>query len=251
MLRIKCSNENSNLKANNCMKYRIGIKAAVFLACLIPFGQLVFDAVTDNLGVNPVETVTRATGSWTLLLLLVTLGVTPLRKIAGWHWLIKLRRMLGLFAFFYACLHFTTYIWIDQFFDLQEISKDIIKRPFITAGFMSFVLLIPLALTSTNAMIRRLGKRWQKLHRLVYLTAVGGVVHFLWLVKADIRRPSLYGAALAALLAYRLFAYLQARVGAREARRGVLVSSRQGQGFQRPRPPGERTIPVASPETLG
>jgi sulfoxide reductase heme-binding subunit YedZ len=170
--------------------------------------------------VNPVETVTRATGSWTLLFLLITLGVTPLRKIAGWHWLIKLRRMLGLFAFFYACLHFTTYLVLDQFFDLHEILKDIAKRPFITAGFTSFALLIPLALTSTNAMIRRLGNRWQKLHRLVYLTAVGGVIHFLWLVKADTRRPSLYGAALTLLLALRVVVYLRAKLAEKATAKG-------------------------------
>lgn len=180
------------------------LKPIVFLSCLVPLMLLSWDAYTDNLGANPIETITRATGKWTLILLLVTLSVTPLRKISGWQPLIKFRRMLGLFAFFYACLHFTTYIWLDQFFELPSIVKDIVKRPFITVGFASFVLLIPLALTSTSSMIRRLGKRWQQLHRLVYVSAIGGVLHFLWLVKADIRRPVLYGSILALLLACRL-----------------------------------------------
>jgi sulfoxide reductase heme-binding subunit YedZ len=180
------------------------LKPIVFLSCLVPLVLLGWDGYTDNLGANPIETITRATGKWTLILLLVTLSVTPLRKMSRWQLLIKFRRMLGLFAFFYACLHFTTYIWLDQFFELPSIVKDIIKRPFITVGFASFVLLIPLAVTSTSSMIRRLGKRWQQLHRLVYVSAIGGVLHFLWLVKADIRRPVLYGSILALLLAYRL-----------------------------------------------
>lgn len=181
------------------------IRAAVFIACLVPFGWLVWDALAEGLGVNPIETVTRFTGSWTLIFLFITLSVTPVRRLSGWHWPVKLRRMLGLFAFFYASLHFLTYVALDQFFALEEISKDIAKRPYITVGFASFVLLIPLAITSTNGMIRRLGRRWQRLHRLVYAIAAGGVLHFLWLVKADLRRPSLYGAVLALLLGCRLF----------------------------------------------
>lgn len=180
------------------------LQAGAFLACLIPLGLLGFDAYTDNLGANPIEVITRSTGTWTLLFLLITLSITPLRKISGWHWLIRLRRMFGLFAFFYACLHFTTYIWLDQFFDLDDIVRDIPKRPFITVGFASFVLLIPLALTSTSGMIRRLGRRWQQLHRLVYLISIGGVAHYLWLVKADRAKPLLYGAILTLLLASRL-----------------------------------------------
>ena len=180
------------------------LKPIVFVSCLVPLILLGWDGYTDSLGANPIETITRATGRWTLILLLVTLSVTPLRKISGWQPLIKFRRMLGLFAFFYACLHFTTYIWLDQFFEVPSIVKDIVKRPFITVGFASFALLIPLAVTSTSGMIRRLGKRWQQLHRLVYVSAIGGVVHFLWLVKADIRRPVLYGTILALLLACRL-----------------------------------------------
>jgi len=182
------------------------LKASVFLACLSPLGLLALDAFRDNLGANPIEVITRSVGTWTLVFLLITLSVTPLRKLSGWNSLIKFRRMLGLFAFFYGALHFTTYIWLDQFFDLQGIVKDVMKRPFITVGFASFVLLIPLAITSTSGMIRRLGKRWQQLHRLVYGIAVGGVVHFLWLVKADITQPVVYGTILALLLTYRLLA---------------------------------------------
>lgn len=191
------------------------LKSFVFLACLIPLGLLGLDATTDNLGANPIEVITRSTGSSTLIFLLITLSITPLRKLSGWQWPVKLRRMLGLFAFFYASLHFTTYIWLDQFFDLQSIIKDVMKRPFITAGFSSFVLLVPLALTSSSAMIRHLGKRWQRLHRLAYVIAVGGVVHFLWLVKADRRQPLIYGTILTFLLGYRLLArwYAKRRLG--------------------------------------
>lgn len=198
------------------MKYLPWIKSSVFIACLIPFGQLLFQAFTDNLGANPVETITRSTGIWTLTFLLITLSVTPLRRISGQHWLIKLRRMLGLFAFFYVSLHFTTFILFDHFFDFQEIVKDVLKRPFITVGFTSFLLLIPLALTSTSGMVRRLGgKRWQQLHRLIYVAAIGGVVHFLWLVKIDIRRPLIYGSILALLLTYRIVTIWQPKLNFR------------------------------------
>jgi len=182
------------------------LKAAIFAGCLIPLGWLAYDAFRDNLGANPIEVITRWTGTSTLIFLLITLSVTPLRKLSGWNGLIKFRRIIGLFAFFYACLHFTTYIWLDQFFDFRGIVKDVAKRPFITVGFANFVLLIPLALTSTAGMVRRLGKRWQQLHRLIYLIAIGGVVHYWWLVKADIRLPLIYGAVLAVLLAYRAVA---------------------------------------------
>jgi methionine sulfoxide reductase heme-binding subunit len=180
------------------------LKPAVFLACLIPFGQLAYKAYAGDLGVNPIETITHFTGDWALIFLLVTLSVTPLRKISGWNGLIKFRRMLGLFAFFYALLHFSTYIVLDHFFDFQRITKDIVKRPYVTIGFIGFVLMIPLAITSTAAMVRRLGKRWQKLHRLVYISAIAGVIHFYWLVKADIRRPLQYATVLALLLGFRL-----------------------------------------------
>jgi sulfoxide reductase heme-binding subunit YedZ len=179
------------------------LKPLVFLGCLVPFGLLCLDAWNGELGANPIEVITRSTGTWTLVFLLATLSVTPLRKISRIPAWIKFRRMLGLFAFFYACLHFTTYFWLDQFFDLPGIVKDVAERPFITVGFLSFVLLIPLAVTSTSGMIRRLGRRWQQLHGLIYLIAIGGVVHYLWLVKADLTQPLLYGLLLSLLLGYR------------------------------------------------
>jgi methionine sulfoxide reductase heme-binding subunit len=167
---------------------------------------LVHGALTDNLGVNPIETITHETGVWTLRLLLVTLSITPIRRFTGWNGVIAFRRMVGLFAFFYACLHFSTYVVLDHFFDFDAIVKDVAKRPYVTAGFTAFVLLIPLAVTSTAKMIRRLGgRRWRTLHRLIYVSAGGGVVHYLWLVKADIQRPVIYGTILAALLGIRLW----------------------------------------------
>lgn len=186
-------------------------KAVLFLVCLIPLARLAWLGYSDGLGANPIEFITRSTGTWTLVLLLATLSITPLRRLTGYNALIRLRRMLGLFAFFYACLHFTTYIWLDQFFDWASILKDIKKRPFITVGFACFVLLLPLAATSTNAMMRRLGRRWQQLHRLVYLIGIGGVVHYWWLVKKDITQPALYALVLALLLGYRLTIWAQAR----------------------------------------
>lgn len=180
------------------------LKAALFGLCLLPFGLHLQRWFGDALGANPIEAITRASGDWTLRFLLITLAVTPLRRLSGLNWLLRLRRMLGLFAFFYASLHFTTYLWLDQFFDLQAIAKDVLKRPFITVGFAAFVLLIPLAATSTNAAIRRLGgRRWQALHRSVYAIAILGVVHYWWLVKADIREPLMYAAILALLLGLR------------------------------------------------
>jgi len=186
-------------------------KVALFFVCLIPLGRLVWLAFNGGLGANPIEFVTRSTGTWTLVFLLITLSITPIRKLTGQNALLRVRRMLGLFAFFYACLHFTTYIWWDQFFDWVAILKDIKKRPFITVGFACFVLLLPLAATSTNAMMRRLGRRWQQLHRLVYLIGIGGVVHYWWLVKKDITQPALYALVLALLLGYRLVVWRQAR----------------------------------------
>jgi sulfoxide reductase heme-binding subunit YedZ len=181
-----------------------GIKAALFLACLIPLELLLARAAGDNLGANPIETITRSTGWWTLALLLTGLTVTPARKLAGWPWLGRLRRMLGLYAFFYACLHFATYLVLDQFFDWAAIAKDILKRPYITVGFTAFVLLTPLAATSTDAMVRRLGgKAWRTLHRLAYAIAVLGAAHFWWLVKKDIREPLAFALALAVLLGLR------------------------------------------------
>ena len=182
------------------------LKVGVFSACLMPLAVLAGQALTHNLGANPIDEITDQTGIWTLRLLLITLAVTPLRRLTGWNRLIQLRRMLGLFAFFYGSLHFVTYIWLDQFFVIEDIIADVIERPFITVGFASFALLIPLAATSTTAMIKRLGgKWWQRLHRLVYVIAIGGVVHYLWLVKADIQQPLLYGSILGVLLVYRFW----------------------------------------------
>lgn len=190
-------------------------KPFVFAACLIPFALLARKVLNDDLGANPVETLNRYTGDWTLRFLLITLAVTPLRQLAGRPYLVRFRRMLGLFAFFYVCLHFLSWSWIDKVFDWDEIVKDVIKRPFITLGFTCFVLLIPLAATSTNAMVRRLGgKRWRALHRLVYAIGIGGVVHYLWLVKSDIREPLIYAAILVFLLGYRVWHYLRRRAAA-------------------------------------
>lgn len=187
-------------------------KPVLFVLCSVPLAWLVWDGVTNNLGANPVETVRRYTGDWTLRFLLIALTVTPLRRLTGWHVVIRLRRMLGLFAFFYACLHFVSYIWLDQFFMWDAIIEDILDRPYITVGVASFLLLIPLAVTSTNGMVRRLGgRRWQRLHQLVYVIAVLGVIHFLWLVKSDISEPVIYGAILALLLGFRLFWHLRGR----------------------------------------
>jgi methionine sulfoxide reductase heme-binding subunit len=187
------------------------LKAVVFVAALTPLALLGYYAYTGNLGANPIEVITHWTGDSIIIFLLITLTVTPVRKLTGWNDAIKFRRILGLFVFFYACLHFTTYIWLDQFFDLPGMIKDVAKRPFITVGFASFLLLIPLALTSTAAMVRRLGKRWQKLHRLIYITAAGGVIHYWWLVKKDIRWPLTYGIVLALLLAFRAAISFRAR----------------------------------------
>lgn len=195
-------------------------KPLLFTACLLPFLWLLWLGVAGDLGANPIETITRFTGRWTLRLLLITLAVTPLRGLTGWGWLLRFRRMLGLFAFFYAVLHFATYLVLDQFFHWPSIVEDIAERPYITVGFTSLLLLVPLAVTSTNRMMRRLGgRRWQALHRLVYVIAVGGILHFTWLIKADYARPLVYGAVLALLLGYRL---------ARRWRgfRGVALASR-------------------------
>lgn len=180
-------------------------KRVVFVAALAPALWLVYAALTDGLGANPIDKITDETGTWTLRLLVASLAITPVRRITGWNGLIRFRRMLGLFAFFYACLHFSTYVVLDQFFAMDAIVADVIKRPYITAGFTGFVLMIPLALTSTSASIQRLGGRnWQRLHRLAYVSAMAGVVHYWWLVKADTTRPMRYGTVLAVLLGARL-----------------------------------------------
>lgn len=179
------------------------LKVVVFIVCLIPLGLLGWDLFQDNLGANPIEEVIHQTGDWTLRFLLITLSLTPLRQLTGSGAWIQFRRMIGLYAFFYACLHLLSYVVLDQFFDWPAIIKDIIKHPYITLGFAAWLLLIPLAMTSTKGMMRRLGRRWKSLHRLVYLIGILGVIHFAWLVKADYREPIIYGLILCLLLGMR------------------------------------------------
>ena len=181
------------------------LRPAIFLASLVPAALIVWDTFAGHLSANPIEDVTHRTGRWGLSFLLLTLAVTPLRRLTGFSHLILLRRMLGLFAFFYLSTHFAIYLVLDQFFSLRDIVEDVAKRPYITVGFASFVLLVPLAVTSTKKMVKRLGgKRWTRLHQLVYVTAAGGVLHFLWLVKADTRDPTIYAGILVVLLGFRL-----------------------------------------------
>lgn len=182
------------------------LKPVLFLICLLPLMHYAVGVWQDSLGANPIEAVTRGLGTWTLNFLLITLTVTPLRRYTGWHWLAPMRRMLGLFTFFYAALHLGTYLWLDQFFDWAAIAKDILKRPFITLGMASFVLLIPLALTSNALAIRRLGgRRWQELHRMVYAIGLLAVLHYGWMVKADLTLPLTYAGVLAGLLGIRVW----------------------------------------------
>ncbi len=189
-------------------------KIVVFVACLVPFAMLVWRGFHDDLTADPIAFVTHTTGDWTLRFLVVTLAITPLRKLLQLPQLIRFRRMLGLFSFFYVCLHFTTWIWLDKQFVWSEMWRDVEKRRFITVGFTGFVLLIPLAITSTAGWIRRLGgKRWQMLHRLVYVTAVLGVIHYYWLVKSNVRKPLFYGVLVGMLLAWRLGTWLIGRRG--------------------------------------
>jgi sulfoxide reductase heme-binding subunit YedZ len=209
-------------------------KILLFLLCLAPLGHIVavtlayllqpdlsrgvWRILVPSLPPNPLDFYTHLTGDWTIRLIVITLAVTPLRKLLGLPDLIRFRRMIGLFAFFYGCLHFLTYLWFDKLFDLHEIWKDVAKRPFITAGFTAFVLMVPLALTSTKGWIRRLGgKRWQRLHRLIYGTAIAAVVHYYWLVKSDIRLPVLYGLLVGVLLLYRLVVSVMKRAQQRTA----------------------------------
>lgn len=187
------------------MKYIMQLKALSFVLALLPLARLFHGAVTESLGANPIEYITRDLGTWGLTFLLITLSITPLRRITRWNWLLRLRRMFGLFAFFYVALHFTCYLWWDQYFDWAAIWKDVMKRPFITVGFTAFLMLIPLAVTSTNKMVKRLGaRRWQLLHRLVYAIACCGVLHYWWLVKRDITKPLIYATVLTLLLSFRL-----------------------------------------------
>ena len=181
------------------------VKAVLFLLCLAPLFSLGWGGFRQQLGANPIEFITHSTGDWTLRFLVLTLAVTPSRKLLGLPELIRFRRMLGLFAFFYGFLHLITFLWLDKFFDMADILKDVVKRPFITAGFAGFMCMVPLAITSTAGWVRRLGgKRWQLLHRLVYLSASAGVVHYYWLVKSDVRLPVFYGSLVGILLLYRL-----------------------------------------------
>lgn len=186
-------------------KQLAGIKAFLFVVCLVPFGHLAWGIYADTLGANPIEAVIRGLGDWALRFLLITLSVTPLRKLTGWNWLLRFRRMLGLFAFFYALVHFNVYLGLDQSYDWIAIAKDILKRPFITVGMLAFSLMIPLALTSNAAAIRAIGgKAWQSLHRLTYVLTICAVLHYWWLVKLDITQPAIYATLLAALLIMRL-----------------------------------------------
>lgn len=192
-------------------------KVAVFVAAWYPLARIVLFGLTDRLGANPIEFITRSTGLWTLIFLCITLAVTPLRRITGVNAVLRFRRMLGLYAFFYATLHFTTYLWFDKWFDLAEILKDIGKRPFITVGFAAFVLLIPLAATSPRAAARKLGRRWQTLHRAIYAIAALAILHFWWMKagKHDLVLPKLYGAIVVVLLGWRVFAWGRAKWAAR------------------------------------
>ncbi|MDC7708061.1 sulfite oxidase heme-binding subunit YedZ [Vogesella indigofera] len=190
------------------------IKGLLFLVCLLPLAQLLWLALLGH-AVNPIEDLTRGLGTWTLRFLLLTLCVSPLRALGAPGWLLRLRRMLGLYAFFYVCLHLLTYLWLDQFFDWAAIVRDIVKRPFITVGMLAFLLLLPLAITSTDGWIRRLKRNWGKLHRLVYVIAPLGVLHYLWLVKRDLQSPLIYAAILAVLLLWRVWRYLRPTLAAR------------------------------------
>ncbi len=198
------------------------LKAVVFALALAPLARLATGAFLfpEWLGANPAEYITRATGDWTLRFVLITLAVTPLRKITGWGWLLRLRRMLGLYAFFYGMVHLSSYVSFDHVFEAGEIIKDIIKRPFITVGFATLLLMLPLAVTSTNAMVRRLGaRRWIALHRLIYIIGPLGVLHFWWMVKKDLTEPVIYALVLALLLGYRLVMRL------RESRKPVRTAA--------------------------
>jgi sulfoxide reductase heme-binding subunit YedZ len=183
-------------------------KTGLFIISFLPAVALIYGALNNQLGANPIEVLTRDTGEWALRFLLITLAVSPLRLLFGWHFLADVRRLLGLYSFFYAVCHMLLYVWLDQFFSLTDIINDIIDRPFITVGFISFLALIPLAATSNNAMIKRLGaERWNRLHRLIYLIGIGGVIHFFMLVKKDITEPVIYIMILVVLLGIRLYRY--------------------------------------------
>jgi len=199
------------------MKPTTILKLFVFPLCLVPLALLAWKGFHDGLGANPIEVITHSTGDWTIIFLLITLSITPLRRVPALNWLIRFRRMMGLYAFFYGVLHFTTYIWLDKFFDLPEMIKDVGKRPFITVGFLGFVMMIPLAVTSTKWAIRMMGKNWASLHQLVYLSAIAGVVHYWWLVKIDITKPLRYAVILSILLGWRVAVWAMKRFRAQAA----------------------------------
>jgi sulfoxide reductase heme-binding subunit YedZ len=188
---------------NSTTRIRFVIKPIVWIGCLTPLAILIVRGFRNDLTANPIELLTNWTGFTSLTMLMITLAVTPVRRLTGWNDVIKLRRLIGLFAFFYVCVHFLIYIVLDQFFAWSSIVEDVIKRPYITVGFTAFLLLIPLAFTSTRGWIRRLGRRWQKLHRALYVTASLGVLHYYWKVKADTREPLIFAAILAVLLGFR------------------------------------------------
>lgn len=182
------------------------MKVSLFLICLLPLAFYLQRLYVDELGANPIEALTRGLGTWALNFLLITLMVTPFRRFSGWTWLIRLRRMLGLYCFFYAVLHLVTYLWLDQFFDWTAITKDIFKRPFISVGMITFALLLPLAITSNSFAIRRLGgRRWQEVHRTIYAIGLLAVLHYSWMVKADIAGPVWYAVVLVILLGLRVY----------------------------------------------
>jgi sulfoxide reductase heme-binding subunit YedZ len=194
-------------------RVRFILKPLVFVLCLSPFLILGWNAYNETLSANPIDDITDATGTWTLRFLLITLAITPLRRISGWNWLLQIRRMVGLFAFFSVSLHFFTYLYLDQFFLWEEILADIPKRPFITVGFAGLLLMIPLAATSTDRITKWMGgKNWTRLHRLVYFSALAGVIHYLWLVKADTQPPLTYGALLVLLMGARLWYFIKPRL---------------------------------------
>ncbi len=211
-----------------------GVRLGIFVLALVPFLLLAQDALTDGLGTNPIEQVTHRTGWWALTFLLLTLAVTPIRQLLGIGWLVRLRRMLGLYAFFYASLHFLTYIGLDQFFAFEFIVEDIVDRPYITVGFAAFLILVPLTVTSTKKMVRRLGgRRWNLLHKTVYVATGLGILHFMWLVKADMREPLIFAWILIGLLGYRLLAKRLRQPGVRAAQR--RLKGPRGASNQAPR----------------
>jgi sulfoxide reductase heme-binding subunit YedZ len=199
-------------------------KLPVWILSLVPVGYLAWRAWNQDLTANPIEYITHFTGDWTIRFLVFTLAITPLRKLLRMPELIRFRRLTGLFAFFYGCLHFATYLVVDKFFDFHEIWADIAKRPYITLGFTGFVCMLPLAITSTTGWIRRLGgKRWQLLHRLVYASAVAGVIHYYWLVKSDIRQPRMYAILVGVLLAFRAVVWVMGKKPAAAARTTAMA----------------------------